>query len=42
MRDKSHMEQVERWAVFCRDNPHEFRKHLNVFLDAQINKAREF
>lgn len=42
MRDKSHIQQVERWAEFCRDNPAEFRKHLNVFLDAQIIKAREF
>lgn len=40
--DKSHAEQIKRWAVFCRDNPNEFRKYLNPFLDAQILIARAF
>ena len=42
MRDKSHIQQVERWAEFCKNNPAEFRKYLNAFLNAQIIKAREF
>ena len=42
MRDKSNIQQVERWAEFCKNNPSEFRKYLNAFLNAQIIKAREF
>lgn len=41
-KDKSHDEQVKRWAEFCRDNPNEFRKHLIPFLDSQIILARRF
>lgn len=42
MVDKSHNEQVRRWAEFCRDNPLEFRRHLKPFLDSQIIIARRF
>ena len=41
-RDKSHDEQIERWAVFVRDNPHEWKKQLKPFLDSQILMARRF
>jgi len=42
MRDKSHDEQVERWARYVRDNPKEWKKHLKPFLDGQIIMARRF
>ena len=39
MRDKSHEEQVERWARFVKNNP-DWKKYLKKFLDAQIIMAR--
>ena len=42
MRDKSHSEQIERWARFFKENPRVARKELNKFIDAQILKSREF
>ena len=39
MRDKSHGEQVERWARFVKNNS-DWKKHLKKFLDAQIIMAR--
>ena len=42
MRDKSHEEQIERWAKFVRENPKEWKKHLKPFLDAQIIMANRF
>lgn len=42
MIDKSHDEQVIRWARFCKNHPEEFRKHLNPFLNSQIVMARKF
>jgi hypothetical protein len=41
MRDKSHIEQVERWAEYCRNNP-DWKKKLKPFLDAQIIMANRF
>jgi len=41
-RDKSHDEQIERWANYVRENPGEWKKHLKPFLDAQIVMARRF
>jgi hypothetical protein len=43
MRDATHLEQVERWARFVRDNPREIWKaELKDFLDAQIVMAVRF
>ena len=42
MRDKSHDEQIERWANYVREHPTEWKKHLKPFLDAQIIMARRF
>ena len=42
MRDKSHDEQIERWAKFVRENPDKWKKHLKPFLDAQIIMANRF
>ena len=39
MRDKSHLDQVERWALFVRENPN-WKKELKKFLDAQLIMAR--
>ncbi len=41
MRDKSHIEQVERWAEHVKNNP-DWKQQLKPFLDAQIIMARRF
>jgi len=41
MRDKTHLEQVERWAEHVRDNP-EWKKQVKSFLDSQIIIANRF
>jgi len=42
VRDKSHMEQVERWANFIRANPEKWKKQHKEFIDAQIIMSRRF
>ena len=42
MRDKSHIEQVERWAEFVRENPNQWKCKLKPFIDSQIMIARRF
>lgn len=42
MRDKTHKEQVERWARYCKENPNKWKSKLKPFLDAQIIMARRF
>jgi len=39
MRNKTHDEQIERWARYVRDNPN-WKKELKDFLDAQLIMAR--
>jgi len=41
MRDKSHGEQVERWAEYVKHNS-DWKIKLKGFLDAQIIMARRF
>ena len=41
-RNKTHDEQVERWAKFVRDNPDKWKAKLKPFLDSQIIMARRF
>jgi hypothetical protein len=41
MRNKTHMEQVERWAEYVKNNP-DWKSKLKPFLDAQIIMARRF
>ncbi len=41
-RDKSHEEQIERWAEYVRSNPDKWKKEHSRFIDSQILKAREF
>lgn len=42
MRDKTHKEQIERWAKYVKTNPSKWKKELKPFLDAQIIMARRF
>lgn len=43
MRNKSHMEQVERWARFVKTNPRSvWIKQLKPLIDSQIIKANQF
>ena len=42
MRDKTHREQIERWAEYVKNNPKEWKKKLKPFLDAQIIMAKRF
>ena len=42
MRDKTHEEQIKRWAKFVKDNPLKWKKELKPFLDSQIIMARRF
>lgn len=43
MRDKTHEEQIERWANFIKDKPQEFwRPKFNAFIDAQFDMAKKF
>lgn len=39
MRDKTHSEQIERWAKYVRENPN-WKKELKKILDAQLIIAR--
>jgi len=38
MRDKTHMEQVKRWANYVRNNP-DWKKIHTEFINAQFEKA---
>lgn len=40
--DKSHKEQIERWALYVRNNPDKWRAELKPFLDSQLIMARRF
>ena len=42
VRDKSHDEELVRWANFVRENPDKWKAKLKPFLDAQIIIARRF
>jgi hypothetical protein len=42
MRDKTHMEHVERWARYVKDNPDKWKSKLKPFIDSQIIMARRF
>lgn len=40
MRDPSHMEQVERWAKYVRDNS-DWKKQHTEFINAVYGKAKD-
>ena len=41
MRDPSHMESVERWANYIRNNPNEWKAQHTAFINAQFEKHRQ-
>ena len=41
MRDKTHLEQIERWAEYVRTNPDWKKKHTE-FIDAQFEMSNRF
>jgi len=41
MRDKTHMEQVERWALYVKSHPDWKKKHTR-FIDSLYEKAGSF
>ncbi|MBD3253401.1 hypothetical protein GF386_06720 [Candidatus Pacearchaeota archaeon] len=42
VRDKTHMEQVERWARYIRENPDKWKSKFKEFIDSQIIISRRF
>ncbi len=38
----SHMEQVERWARFVRDNPTKWKRVHTEFINAIFDKEKQF
>ncbi|MBI2672566.1 hypothetical protein HYX16_06550 [Candidatus Woesearchaeota archaeon] len=42
MRDKSHIEQVERWARYVKDNPDKWKSKVKPLIDSQILMSRRF
>lgn len=43
MKDKSHMEAVEKWAEFVKNNPREkWKKSVNLLVDATYSKSNDF
>ena len=43
MRDKSHNDQIERWAEYIRNTPKKaWKKGFNEFIDAQCDMAQKF
>ncbi len=41
MRDQSHMDQIERWAHFVKDNPTKWKKIHTEFINALFQKNEE-
>jgi hypothetical protein len=42
MRDKSHAEQIDRWAEYVINNPGKWKAKLKPFIDSQILMAQRF
>jgi len=42
MRDKTHMEFVDKWAEFVKNNPDKWRKIHAEFINAQIQMNKQF
>lgn len=42
MRDKTHNEQIERWAEYVRENPEKWKDKVKPLIDSQIIMARRF
>jgi hypothetical protein len=41
-RDKSHEDQIERWADFVKNNPSIWKKEHKEFINSQIQMVRRF
>ncbi|MEA3329780.1 MAG: hypothetical protein U9Q06_03470 [Nanoarchaeota archaeon] len=41
-RDKTHQEQIERWAKFVKNNPDKWKLKFKEFINAQIIMSRRF
>ncbi|MBI2045400.1 hypothetical protein HYT23_05050 [Candidatus Pacearchaeota archaeon] len=41
-RDKTHKEQVERWARYVKENPEKWKERVKPFIDSQILMSRRF
>lgn len=42
MRDKSHEEQIVRWAKYVKDNPNTWKAKVKPLIDGQIIISRRF
>jgi hypothetical protein len=42
MRDKTHEDQIVRWAKYVRENPGKWKFKFKQFIDAQIIMSRRF
>lgn len=42
MRDGSHMQKVELWARYVKENPRTWRFQHSSFINSQIEKAQKF
>ena len=42
MRDKTHDEQIERWADYVKNNPNKWKANIKPFIDSQILISRRF
>ena len=42
MRDKTHLEQVIRWAKYVKENPDKWKSKVNALIDSQISMNKRF
>lgn len=42
MRDQTHMDELERWARYVKENPDKWKSKIKPFLDSQIIMSRRF
>ena len=42
MRDKTHEEQITRWAEFVRNNPDKWKPFHTEYINAQFEKSEKF
>lgn len=42
MDNQARLEQVERWALYCKDNLKDAQKQVNAFVDAQLVNSNNF
>jgi hypothetical protein len=41
-RDKSHEEQIERWARFVKEHPGDWKSKVKPLIDSQIKMSQRF